>query len=183
MAKSDITDLKLAPKGKARIEWAGTQMPVLERIRERFSKEKPLKGMKLSACLHVTCETANLMVALKAGGADLVLVASNPLSTQDDVAASLVKDFGICTLARRGEDRKTYYDHIYAALNHQPHMTMDDGADLVSAIHKEPAKYKKNIIGGTEETSFFSRSWPSTTPTLSIYLITVTAPASRRWTV
>lgn len=151
--KHDISDGKLAPKGKARIEWAGNQMPVLELITARFLKEKPLKGLRLSACLHVTCETANLMLALKAGGADLVLVASNPLSTQDDVAASLVKDYGIPVLAVKGEDTKRYYSHIYAALDHRPHITMDDGADLVSAIHKEPAKYKKNILGGTEETT------------------------------
>ncbi len=151
--KHHITDIKLAPKGKARIEWAKTQMPVLGLIQERFLKEKPLKGLRLSACLHVTCETANLVMALKAGGADVVLVASNPLSTQDDVAASLVKDFGIAVFAKRAENRKTYYSHIYAALDHKPHITMDDGADLVSAIHKEPARYEGNIIAGTEETT------------------------------
>ena len=151
--KYDIKDIKQAPKGKSRIEWAGTQMPVLELIARRFKKEKPLKGLKLSACLHVTCETANLMITLKAGGADTVLVASNPLSTQDDVAASLVKDHGIPVFAIKGEDTKSYYSHIYAALNHAPHITMDDGADIVSAIHKEPAKYKRNIVGGTEETT------------------------------
>ncbi len=151
--KYDIKDKRLAPKGKARIEWAANQMPVLEMIRKRFLKEKPLKGLRLSACLHVTCETANLVIALEAGGADVVLVASNPLSTQDDVAASLVKDFGISVFAIKGENRKSYYSHIYAALGHFPHITMDDGADLVSAIHKEPAKYKRNILGGTEETT------------------------------
>ena len=151
--KYHITNIKLAPKGKSRIEWAATQMPVLELINNRFSKEKPLKGLRISACLHVTCETANLMVALKSGGADVVLVASNPLSTQDDVAASLVKDFGIPVYAKRGENRKTYYSHIYAALNRNPHITMDDGADLVSAIHKEPQKYKRDVIAGTEETT------------------------------
>ena len=151
--KYDIANIKLAPKGKARIEWAGLQMPVLERIARRFGKEKPLKGLKLSACLHVTCETANLMLALKAGGANLLLVASNPLSTQDDVAASLVKDYDIPVMAIKGENNKRYYSHIYAALNHAPHITMDDGADIVSAIHKEPNKYLKNIIGGTEETT------------------------------
>ncbi len=153
MKKFDVKDLKLAGKGSLRIEWAGSHMPVLERITKRFRKEKPLKGLKLSACLHVTTETANLAIALKAGGADLVLVASNPLSTQDDVAASLVKDHGISTYAIKGEDNKTYYSHLYAALAHGPHLTMDDGADLVSAIHKEPHKYKKNIFGGTEETT------------------------------
>ncbi|HTL70696.1 MAG TPA: adenosylhomocysteinase [Candidatus Eisenbacteria bacterium] len=151
--KTDILGLQHAPKGKARIEWAGTQMPVLGLITKRFSKEKPLKGLRLSACLHVTCETANLAVALKAGGADVLLVASNPLSTQDDVAASLVKDHGIAVMAVKGEDNKRYYRHIYAALDHRPHITMDDGADLVSAIHKEPAKYKRDIFGGTEETT------------------------------
>ncbi|MGH7198079.1 MAG: adenosylhomocysteinase [Candidatus Omnitrophota bacterium] len=151
--KHDIADARLAPKGRSRIEWAGTQMPVLELISRRFEKEKPFKGLRISACLHVTCETANLMLALKAGGANVLLVASNPLSTQDDVAASLVKDFGIPVQAVRGEDRKTYYSHIYAALEHNPHITMDDGADLVSAIHKEPAKYKRNIVAGTEETT------------------------------
>ena len=151
--RHDIADIKLAPKGKARIEWAGNQMPVLELITKRFSKEKPLKGLKLSACLHVTCETANLAIALKAGGADVMLVASNPLSTQDDVAASLVKDQGISVFAIKGEDKKSYYSHIYEALNHNPHITMDDGADIVSAIHKEPQKYKRNIVAGTEETT------------------------------
>jgi len=151
--KSDIADIKLAPKGKLRIEWAGNNMPVLELIHKRFEKEKPLKGLRISACLHVTCETANLAIVLKAAGADVVLVASNPLSTQDDVAASLVKDFGIKVLAIKGEDHKSYYSHIYAALQHAPHLTMDDGADVVSAIHKEPEKYLKNIIGGTEETT------------------------------
>src|SRR3989338_5537173 len=151
--RHDIADIRLASKGKSRIEWAGAQMPVLELIAKRFVKEKPLKGIKLSACLHVTSETANLMVALKAGGADAVLVASNPLSTQDDVAASLVRDFGVPVFAIKGEDKKSYYSHIYAALNHHPRITMDDGADLVSAIHKAPDKYKCNIFGGTEETT------------------------------
>lgn len=153
MTKNHVKDLKLAPKGKARIEWASSQMPVLGLIGKRFAKEKPLKGLRLSACLHVTCETANLLRVLKMGGADAILVASNPLSTQDDVAASLVKDYGIPVFALKGEDRKTYYDHIYRALDHRPHITMDDGADLVSAIHKDPAKYKRDIIAGTEETT------------------------------
>ncbi len=151
--KKDIADASLAAKGKSRIEWAGNHMPVVKSIGERFARIRPLKGLRLSACLHVTSETANLMVALKAGGADLMLVASNPLSTQDDVAASLVKDYGISVLAVKGEDTKTYYSHIYAALEHKPHITMDDGADLVSAIHKEPAKYKTSIFAGTEETT------------------------------
>ncbi len=151
--KCDIKNSKLAPVGRSRIEWASTQMPVLELIRGRFSKEKPLKGLRLSACLHVTCETANLAITLKAGGANVVLVASNPLSTQDDVSASLVKDYGIPVFAIRGEDHKTYYSHIYAALKHSPHVTMDDGADLVSAIHKEPEKYRRHVLAGTEETT------------------------------
>ncbi len=151
--KSDIADARLASKGKARIEWAGNQMPVLKRIGERFAKEKPFKGLRFSACLHVTSETANLMIVLKAGGADTVLVASNPLSTQDDVAASLVKDHRITTLAKKGENTKSYYAHIYAALEHRPHLTMDDGADLVSAIHKEPGKYLQSVVAGTEETT------------------------------
>jgi adenosylhomocysteinase len=130
----DIKDAQLAPQGKKRILWADNDMPVLARIRERFEKEKPLKGLRMSACLHVTCETANLCRALKAGGADLLICASNPLSTQDDVAASLVHDFGIATYAIRGEDNESYYKHIVAALDHEPHVTMDDGADLVSAM-------------------------------------------------
>jgi adenosylhomocysteinase len=133
-ARCDIKDPKLAPGGKKRILWADCDMPVLARIRERFDKDKPLKGLRLSACLHVTAETANLARTLKAGGADLVLVASNPLSTQDDVAASLVQDFGIAVYAIREENNDTYYKHIVAALEHQPQITMDDGADLVSAM-------------------------------------------------
>src|SRR5437588_6656525 len=132
--RCDIKDPKLAPQGQKRILWADRDMPVLSRIRERFEKEKPLKGLRLSACLHVTAETANLARTLKAGGADLVLVASNPLSTQDDVAASLVQDFGIAVHAIREENNDTYYKHIVAALEHEPHATMDDGADLVSAM-------------------------------------------------
>src|SRR6185369_4554023 len=124
----------LAGVGKQRIEWAERDMPVLRAIRERFAKEKPLAGMRMSACLHVTAETANLARALQAGGPDLVLVASNPLSTQDDVAASLVQDFGLAVYAIREEDNDTYYRHIVAALEHEPHVTMDDGADLVSAM-------------------------------------------------
>ncbi len=133
-SRSDVKDLSLASAGKSRILWADSDMPVLARIRERFTKEKPLAGMRLSACLHVTAETANLARTLQAGGADLVLIASNPLSTQDDVAASLVKDFGISVYARRGESNEVYYKHIVAALEHQPQVTMDDGADLVSAL-------------------------------------------------
>src|ERR1700730_10182428 len=134
LPRSDIKDAKLAPHGKKRILWADRDMPVLARIRERFEKEKPLKGLRLSACLHVTAETANLGRTLKAGGADLLLCASNPLSTQDDVAASLVQDFVIAVHAIREESNDTYYRHIVAALEHQPQVTMDDGADLVSAM-------------------------------------------------
>ncbi len=148
-----IADARLAPKGKLRMEWAAHQMPVLERIGKRFLQEKPLKGLKVSACLHVTSETANLARALKLGGADVLLIASNPLSTQDDIAATLVKDCGISVLAIKGENTKIYYSHIYAALDHHPHITMDDGADLVSAIHKDPKKYRRNVIAGTEETT------------------------------
>ncbi|MGZ6971592.1 MAG: adenosylhomocysteinase, partial [Thermoanaerobaculia bacterium] len=128
----DVKDLALAAKGRLRMEWADRSMPVLARTRERFEREKPLKGVRLSACLHVTSETGNLARALKAGGADLVLCASNPLSTQDDVAAALVAEFGVATYAIKGEDHKTYYAHIQAALAHRPNVTMDDGADLVS---------------------------------------------------
>lgn len=149
----DIKDIKLAEKGKLRIEWASQSMPVLKQINERFSKEKPLKGIKVSACLHVTTETAYLMEVLKNGGANVSLCASNPLSTQDDVAASLVKNTGISVFAIKGEDNKTYYNHIEAVLNTQPNITMDDGADLVSVLHKDKKELIKNIIGGTEETT------------------------------
>ncbi len=132
--RSDVKDLALAAAGKKRLLWADTDMPVLARVRERFAKEKPLAGLRMAACLHVTAETANLARTMQAGGADLVLIASNPLSTQDDVAASLVKDYGISVHAIRGEDNDTYYRHIVAALDHEPHVTMDDGADLVSAM-------------------------------------------------
>ena len=151
--KADVKDLGLAAKGKKRIEWASRSMPVLELIRKRFLKEKPLAGLKVSACLHVTTETANLMTTLRDGGADAVICASNPLSTQDDVAASLVQDFGIPVFAIKGEDNKTYYSHITAALDHQPHITMDDGADLVSTIHSNRRDLLPNIVGGTEETT------------------------------
>jgi adenosylhomocysteinase len=132
--RCDVKDLKLAPQGNKRILWADGDMPVLKRIRERFAREKPLAGLRMSACLHVTCETANLIRTLQAGGADVVLIASNPLSTQDDVAASLVQDYGVSVHAIREEDNATYYKHIVAALAHEPHVTMDDGADLVSAM-------------------------------------------------
>ena len=132
--KGDVKDLKLAGLGKQRIEWAERDMPVLRAIRERFAAEKPLTGMRMSACLHVTAETANLARTLKAGGADLLLCASNPLSTQDDVAASMMQDYGLPVFAIKGEDEHSYYRHIAAALQHRPNVTMDDGADLVSAM-------------------------------------------------
>jgi adenosylhomocysteinase len=151
--KGDVKDLSLAPHGKARITWAARDMPVLALIRERFAQTQPLKGIRISACLHVTSETANLAIALKAGGADLVLCASNPLSTQDDVAASLMVDAGIPVYAIKGEDEQTYYQHIRAALDHQPQLTMDDGCDLVSSLHKERQDLIPNVIAGTEETT------------------------------
>ena len=153
MASYDIKDPKLAEGGRLRIEWAEREMPVLRLIRERFAKERPLAGVRISACLHVTTETANLMRALQAGGADVVLTASNPLSTQDDVAAALVNIFEIPTFAIKGEDNVTYYKHLRAALDHQPQMTMDDGADLVSTLHKERRDLLPGVIGGTEETT------------------------------
>ncbi len=153
MKKYHVKDLDLAPSGRLRMEWAEREMPVLRQIRERFAVEQPLKGVRLSACLHVTTETGNLARVLQAGGADLVLVASNPLSTQDDVAAALVTYDEIPVYAIKGEDNATYYEHIHAALDHRPHMTMDDGADLVSVLHKERREALGNIIGGTEETT------------------------------
>ncbi|MCL2485711.1 MAG: adenosylhomocysteinase [Endomicrobia bacterium] len=151
--KYDIKDIKLADKGNKRIIWAEKEMPVLRQIKERFSKQKPLKNMKISCCLHVTTETANLAITLKAGGADVYLCASNPLSTQDDVAASLVKHHNIPVFAIKGEDNKTYYKHIDAILNIKPNMTMDDGADLVTTILLKRKELLKDIIGGTEETT------------------------------
>jgi len=151
--KYDAKDLALASKGREKIEWADETMPVLRMIRERFEKEKPLEGKRIAACLHVTSETANLMRALKAGGAEIALCASNPLSTQDEVVASLVEDYGISTFAIRGADNKTYYGHINSALDIEPNITMDDGADLVSTVHKERRDLLKNVIGGSEETT------------------------------
>ena len=145
--QADVKDLSLASLGQSRIEWAAQEMPVLRLIKERFEREKPLRGVKLSACLHVTSETANLMLALKAGGADLSLCASNPLSTQDDIAAALVTHHHIPTFAIKGEDTETYYKHITAALDHQPQITMDDGADLVATIHKSRTELLRSIIG------------------------------------
>jgi adenosylhomocysteinase len=149
----DIADIKLAAKGKLRIEWAERNMPVLRLIREQFKKEKPLKGVNMACCLHVTTETANLMRTLKAGGANAALCASNPLSTQDDVAASLVKDYGVSVFAINDENNKTYYKHIHQALDFKPQITMDDGADLVSTLHSSRRELLTNIIGGTEETT------------------------------
>jgi adenosylhomocysteinase len=149
----DVKDLGLAKKGKLRIEWAGRFMPVLGHIKKRYNKEKPLKGVRISACLHVTSETANLMEVLKLGGAEVRLTASNPLSTQDDVAASLVKNSGIPVFAIKGEDNKTYYKHINQSLDNFPHITMDDGADLVCAIHSKRKELLTEILGGTEETT------------------------------
>jgi len=151
--KSDIKDKKLAPAGNLRIEWAGSQMKVLSLLKERFQKEKPLKGITLGACLHVTAETANLMIALKAGGANLALCASNPLSTQDDVAASLAFDYDIPTFSIRGEDKKTYYEHLNTVLDFHPQITMDDGADLVTLLHTERKNQLPGVIGSSEETT------------------------------
>ena len=152
-AKGDVKDMSLAREGVNRIEWAEREMGVLRLIKERFAKEKPLAGYRMSACLHVTTETANLAITLQAGGADLVLCASNPLSTQDDVAAALVSEYGIPTFSIKGEDNDTYYRHIGAVLDHQPQFTMDDGADLVTSIHTQRADLLKSVLGGTEETT------------------------------
>ncbi|HEY7169146.1 MAG TPA: adenosylhomocysteinase [Candidatus Binatia bacterium] len=154
MAKNfDVKDIRLSENGRKRILWAGQDMPVLRRVKERFQKEKPLQGMRFSACLHVTAETANLVQTLKAGGANVVLCASNPLSTQDDVAASLVHDDKIPTYAIKGEDNKSYYRHLRAALDHKPVITMDDGADLVSLLHTEYSHLASNLIASMEETT------------------------------
>ena len=151
--RHDVKDLALAAEGVRRIEWADRQMPVLAAIRERFEREKPLAGYRVSACLHVTTETANLMRTLKAGGADVVLCASNPLSTQDDVAAALVDDYGIATFAIKGEDNDTYYRHLEAAIDHRPHITMDDGADVIGILHSARREQLGDVIAGTEETT------------------------------
>ena len=150
---SDISDPARVREGVDRIEWAAREMPVLALIRERFAQEQPLKGVRMAACLHVTTETANLALALRDGGAQLRLCASNPLSTQDDVAAALVEEFGISVFARRGEDNETYYQHIHQALDHGPQVTMDDGADLVATIHQERRELIPGVAGGTEETT------------------------------
>ncbi len=151
--KGDVKDLSLAAAGVDRIRWAGREMPVVNMITERFQREQPLAGVKMAACLHVTTETANLAIALKAGGADLVICASNPLSTQDETAAALVQEYGIPTYAIKGEDNETYYQHINAVLDHAPNVTMDDGADLVGILHKERSDLLSNVIAGTEETT------------------------------
>jgi adenosylhomocysteinase len=150
---SDVTDLSLAPEGKKRIEWAERDMPVLRQVRAEFEKTKPFQGLAFSACLHVTAETANLMRTIQAGGADTLLVASNPLSTQDDVAASLVADYGIPVFAKRGEDRDTFFSHIEAAIAHNPSITMDDGADLITTVHEKHPELIPNIMGSMEETT------------------------------
>jgi len=149
----DVKDPALASQGRSHTEWAAQEMPVLRLIRERFEREKPLQGVRISACLHVTSETANLALTLKAGGADVVLCASNPLSTQDDVAAYLAVEEGVPVFAIKGEDRQTYYRHIHAALEHKPQITLDDGADLVSTLHRERTELIEGVIGGTEETT------------------------------
>jgi len=151
--KFDIANIKLARQGKDKIEWAERNMPVLRLIRERFKKQKPLRGINMACCLHVTTETANLMRTLKAGGANLALCASNPLSTQDDTAAALVKEYGVPVFAVHGENTKTYYKHIHQALDLKPHITMDDGADLVSTLHTNRRDLAKHILAGTEETT------------------------------
>ena len=150
---NDIANIKLAAAGVRRIEWAEREMPVLRLIRERFKREQPLKGIRMTACLHVTTETANLAITLRDGGADLRLCASNPLSTQDDVAAALVSDYGISVFAICGEDNETYYKHIHQALEHAPQLTMDDGADVVAVVHKDRRDLLPGISGGTEETT------------------------------
>ncbi|MCH8206308.1 MAG: adenosylhomocysteinase [Chloroflexi bacterium] len=151
--KGDVKDAALSREGVLRIEWAGREMPVVRQIRERFADEKPLSGLRIAACLHVTSETANLALALKDGGAEVVLCASNPLSTQDDVAAALATEYGIATYAIKGEDNDTYYRHINSALDHKPHITLDDGADLVATLHTSRTDGLEEIIGGTEETT------------------------------
>src|SRR6185437_16382439 len=146
----DIKDLSLADQGRKRIDWAENEMPVLRLLRERFEKERPLNGLRLSACLHVTSETANLARTLSAGGADVVLCASNPLSTQDDVAAALVEEYGVGVFAIKGEDNDTYYRHIEAAVDHRPQLTMDDGADVIGVLHSARREQLGDILGATE---------------------------------
>ena len=149
----DIRDASLAPDGVRRIEWAAREMPVVRQIRERFGREKPLSGLRIAACLHITSETANLALAMRDGGAEVILCASNPLSTQDEVAAALAVEYGIATYSIKGEDNETYYRHINAALDHRPNITMDDGADLVAMLHSTRTEQLESVIGGTEETT------------------------------
>ena len=151
--RSHIRSAALAPAGRSKLAWAEPQMPVLLQLRQRMGRSKPLKGIRVAACLHVTTETAHLMLTLKAAGADVALCASNPLSTQDDIAATLVKDHGLAVYAIRGENRQMYYRHIHAVLGRSPHVTMDDGADLVSSVHQSPGRFGRSVIGGTEETT------------------------------
>ena len=153
VTKGHVLDTSLASQGVGRIEWAAREMPVVRQIRARFAEEKPLNGLRIAACLHVTSETANLMLALRDGGAEVALCASNPLSTQDDVAAALVAEYGIPTFAIKGEDRDTYYGHIMSALDSRPNVTMDDGADLVAVLHTERTEQLPEVVGGTEETT------------------------------
>ena len=152
-AKGDVKDLNLAPEGVRRLEWAALEMPVLRMVRDRFANELPLKGLRIAACLHVTSETANLALTLRDGGAEVALCASNPLSTQDDIAAALVSEYGISTYAIKGEDNDTYYRHINEALDHKPNITLDDGADLVTLIHTKRKELIGDVIGGAEETT------------------------------
>src|SRR6201987_5121176 len=149
----DVKNIELADTGKKRIDWANQSMKVLQIIRKEFIKNRPLQGMRIAACLHVTAETANLAICLRDGGADVVLCASNPLSTQDDVAASLVRDYNVPVFAIKGEDNDTYYSHILAAIDHKPQITMDDGADLVGLLHTKRTDALEGVIGGTEETT------------------------------
>src|SRR5947209_3722857 len=151
--RGDVKDISLAARGKDRIEWAAKDMPVLRLIQERFAKDIPLQGVRMSGCLHITTETANLAITLKAGGADMVLCASNPLSTQDDTAAALVQEFGISTFAIKGEDSASYYRHINAAIDAGPHLTMDDGCDLVTCLHTSRTDRLDAVFAGTEETT------------------------------
>ena len=192
MNKYDIKEVSLAEGGRRRIDWAAKEMPVLTLIRERFEKERPLNGMRISACLHVTTETANLMHTLQSGGAEVILTASNPLSTQDDVAAALVTHFEIPVFAIKGEDNVTYYRHINAALDFKPHMTMDDGADLVGTLHKDRRELLPSVMGGTEETTTgvirlraMAADGALNFPVIAVndastYSITATAPVSPR---
>jgi len=189
MVPHDVANLELAEEGRRRILWADSDMPVLSIIRERFQKEQPLKGIRMSACLHVTAETANLMRTLAAGGADVRLTASNPLSTQDDVAAALVKYFDIPTFAIHGENNEVYYKHIFSAIDHEPMLTMDDGCDLVTTVTRERPELAKNIKGGMEAGSKFINSLKLTShvanigdaKTLAIHPASIAAGGTRCW--